>query len=120
MMAATEDAALKPLAAVDGKPAFEEPWQAEALAIADTLVRNGMFTASAWSETLGTALASAAAGGEADDQETYYRCVLEALEQLVAANTAIDKKTMADKRKEWEHAYLATPHGEPVILVPDA
>jgi nitrile hydratase accessory protein len=105
---------------VDGKPAFEEPWQAEALAIADTLVRCGIFTASAWSETLGSALAAAAAGGETDDQETYYRCVLEALEQLVAINTAIDQKAMADKRGEWEHAYLATPHGKPVILGPGA
>ena len=37
--------ALKPLASVDGEAAFDEPWQAEALAIADTLVQSGMFSA---------------------------------------------------------------------------
>ncbi len=45
--------ALKPLASVDGEAAFDEPWQAEALAIADTLVQNGMFSAGAWSAGIG-------------------------------------------------------------------
>ena len=46
---------LKPLASVDGEPAFAEAWQAEALAIADTLVQNGLFSAGDWSEALGEA-----------------------------------------------------------------
>jgi hypothetical protein len=41
------------LAAVDGEPAFDEAWQAQVLAIADSLVQNGMFSAGAWSEALG-------------------------------------------------------------------
>ena len=112
----SEAKALKPLAAVDGQPAFEEAWQAEVLAIADTLVQNGMFSAGEWSDALGAALESAAADGAVDNQETYYRCALQALETLVASNSEIDQQAMAGKREDWEQAYLSTPHGQPVNL----
>jgi nitrile hydratase accessory protein len=107
---------LKPLASVDGEPAFAEAWQAEALALADTLVQNGLFSATAWSAALGEALQQAEVDGAIDDQETYYRCVLSALEGLVARHSAIDQSAMAGKRKDWEEAYLSTPHGQPVKL----
>jgi len=107
---------LKPLASVDGEPAFAEAWQAEALAIADTLVRNGMFTAGAWSDALGEALRQAETSGATDDQETYYHCVLSALEGLVARHSVIDQSAMTGKRNDWEEAYLSTPHGQPVKL----
>lgn len=110
---------LKPLASVDGEPAFAEAWQAEALAIADTLVQNGLFSASAWSDALGEALRQAEADGASDDQETYYRCVLNALEGLVARHSEIDPRAMAGKRRDWEEAYLSTPHGQPVKLETD-
>jgi hypothetical protein len=107
---------LKPLASVDGEPAFTEAWQAEALAIADTQVQKGQFSAGAGSAALGEALQQAEAGGDSDDQETYYRCVLSALEGLVARHSIIDQSAMAGKRKDWEEAYLSTPHGQPVKL----
>lgn len=108
--------ALSPLAAADGEPAFDEPWQAEVLAIADTLVQNGLFSAASWSAALGAELKQAGENGAADNQETYYRCALNALESLVAANSEIDMKAMAGKRNDWEQAYLSTPHGQPVEL----
>ena len=108
--------ALKPLASVDGEAAFDEPWQAEALAIADTLVGDGMFSAGSWSEALGVALREAEAGGAIDDQQTYYQCVLTALEGLIAQHSDIDRPAMAAKREDWEQAYLSTPHGQPVKL----
>ena len=107
---------LKPLAGVDGEPVFSDAWQAQALAIADTLVQAGLFSASAWSEALGAALREAEADGENDDQETYYRCVLTALESLVAGHSEIDRESMASMRADWEQAYLDTPHGQPVEL----
>ena len=109
-------APLKPLASRDGEPVFEEPWQAQALAIADTLVLNGMFSASEWSQTLGDALAAAARDGQPDNQDTYYQCVLRAVERLVATHSEIDRDAMHEKRKDWEQAYLSTPHGQPVRL----
>jgi nitrile hydratase accessory protein len=108
--------ALKPLASVDGEAAFDEPWQAEALAIADTLVQNGMFSAGTWSAALGEALRNAEAGGASDDQQTYYQCVVTALESLIAQHSEIDRPAMSAKRDDWKQAYLATPHGQPVKL----
>jgi nitrile hydratase accessory protein len=115
-MVGIDDASLKPLAAVDGEPAFDEPWQAEVLAIADTLVQSGLFSAGAWSDALGAALAKASADGAADNQETYYQCALSALETLVAEHSEIDRQAMVGKRNDWEQAYLSTPHGQPVNL----
>ena len=107
---------LKPLAGIDDEPVFAEAWQAQALAIADTLVQNGVFTAGEWSDVLGAALQASAARGEADNQESYYACVLGALESLVASQCDIDLEAMASKRQDWEAAYLSTPHGQPVEL----
>jgi len=114
------DSALKPLASMDGEAAFDEAWQAEALAIADTLVQNGLFSANEWSETLGAALRRAEAGGASDDQQTYYQCVLGALEELIARHSEIDSSAMAAMCSDWERAYLETPHGQPVRLASDA
>ena len=110
------DGAPKPLAAVDGEPVFAEAWQAQVLAIADTLVQQGLFSAGAWSEALGAALREAEAGGAEDNQETYYRAALAALEGLIAEHSDIDRQAMLGKREAWEQAYLSTPHGQPVEL----
>jgi len=110
---------LKPFAAADGEPAFAEPWQAEVLAIADTLVHNGLFSAAAWSNALGAALKAAEDDGADDDQETYYRSALAALEALIAEHSDIDRAAMAGKRDDWERAYRSTPHGQPVRLASD-
>ena len=118
-MQTLDDNSLRPLASKDGEPAFDEAWQAEALAIADTLVQNGLFSASAWSNALGEALRQAEADGASDDQQTYYECVLGALEGLIAQHSEIDRPSMNAMRADWEQAYLATPHGQPVKLKPD-
>ncbi len=107
---------LKPLASADGQPVFEEAWQAEALAIADTLVRQGLFSATTWSDSLGAALAAAERRGDADTQETYYRCVVDALESLIAQYGGIERESMLQTRADWEAAYHRTPHGQPVVL----
>lgn len=112
----SEPDALKPLAGVDGQPVFEEAWQAQALAIADSLVQNGVFSAGEWSQTLGDELAAAAVEGAIDNQDTYYKCVLNALENLVVDHSQIGRAAIRDKRKDWEQAYLSTPHGQPVEL----
>jgi nitrile hydratase accessory protein len=114
------DSALKPLASVDGEPAFDEAWQAEVLAIADTLVQNGLFSADDWSQALGSALRQAETDGAADDQQTYYQCVLSALEILIARHSEIDRQALDDKRQDWEQAYRSTPHGQPVKLSADS
>ena len=71
-----------PLARHDGEPVFDEPWQAQVLALACNLVDRGVVSAGEWSTALGAELSRAQAGGAPDDARTYYRSVLAALETL--------------------------------------
>ena len=106
--------AIGPLKRKDGEPVFDEAWQAQVLAMADSLTKRGAFTASEWSETLGAELRRSI--GAADDAETYYRAALRALESLLDGGGALTADAVTERRDAWERAYLSTPHGEPVSL----
>ena len=98
------------------EPIFEEPWQAQALAMADSLVQAGRLPATAWAEALGAALKAAEARGEPDDTQTYYLAVVEALETLTEQNLGLSGEARETRRAAWEAAYRRTPHGQPVKL----
>lgn len=115
-MSGREDGGIAPLRHDDGAAVFEEPWQAQILALADTLARSGLFTPTAWSAALGAALRHAESHGAPDTPATYYAAAVEALEGLLTASGAIGADALAARRKEWRQAYLATPHGQPVEL----
>jgi nitrile hydratase accessory protein len=102
------------LKARDGEPAFGEPWQAETLALADLLVRRGAFSPARWAEALGAEIAALKAAP--DDRETYYRAALAALERLLTENGAVTRAELDERERQWERAYLRTPHGKPVEL----
>ena len=106
---------LKPFSDDDG-PVFDEPWHAQVLALADSLVQGGHFSAAEWAEALGAARARAEARRDPDTVESYYLCAIEALEELLAAKGGISPKSLAERKKAWEAAYLSTQHGKPVIL----
>ena len=108
--------ALGPLRRKDGDPTFDEAWQAQSLAIADTLVSAGVVTATRWAEALGSELKSAARAGAADDADTYYLAVLEAVEKLLRQIEIIGRDELDARVEAWRQAYLATPHGKPVEL----
>jgi len=101
---------------MDGEPVFDEPWQAQVLAMVDTLIANGTIGATAWSDSLGSELKKARLSGASDNITTYYKAVLRALEQLLDQYTDITETEVSNKRDAWEQAYLATPHGQPVNL----
>ena len=103
-----------PLAPRD--PVFDEAWQAQVLAIADTLVQAGRFSAAAWAETLGAELRAAEAAGKPDTQTTYYEAALAALEQLTTAATDLTDADLTTRKSAWTRAYERTPHGQPVVL----
>ena len=103
---------LAPLRRRDGDPAFDEAWQAQALGLADCLVRAKAFDASDWADALGAALR---APQTPDTTEGYYGAVLRALEALLARSTLRADEIEA-RRDAWERAYRATPHGAPVKL----
>lgn len=97
------------------RPAFSEPWHAQVLALADTFVKAGHFSAGDWAEALGAALKAAEENGEPDTEETYYTCALSALEAL-SPQAGIAGPELSERKAAWEAAYRRTPHGKPVIL----
>jgi nitrile hydratase accessory protein len=101
-----------------GEPAFREPWEAQAFALAVSLQERGVFTRNEWAATLGEEIKRAQAAGDRDTGETYYRHWLAALERLVAAKGLADAPTLARTRDAWRRAGERTPHGTPIELLP--
>lgn len=99
-------------------PVFEEPWQAQAFALAVRLSAAGCFTWSEWAEALGEQFRAAAARGVPDDGSHYYDHWLEALERLVSRKGWVSAEALCVRKAAWIDAYQATPHGEPVTLAP--
>lgn len=102
---------LAPLARRDGDPVFEEAWQAQALAMADCMVRAGAFSADDWAAALGRAVRA-----EDDTTAGYYRAVLAALETLLDSGGTLPAPQVTRRRDAWARAYETTPHGHPVEL----
>jgi nitrile hydratase accessory protein len=97
-------------------PQFEEPWQAEALALVAALQHGGHFSAAEWAEALGTAIGRAQAAGDPDDGSTYYSHVLNALEHLVLDKSLSTGNLLTVRKEAWRAAFARTPHGKPVTL----
>lgn len=110
------EAPIGPLARTDGEPAFEEPWQAEVLAVAFALIERGLFSPAEWSDTLGAELRTAVSRGDPDTQATYYAAALAALERLLADRSDVGADALSARAEQWRRAYLNTPHGQPVEL----
>src|SRR5262245_28286888 len=97
-------------------PQFDQPWQAQALALSMALMQAGCFSAAEWAASLGSAIRQAQAAGDPDDGSTYYNHVLEALEQLVFQKSIATADVLAARKEAWQAAYARTPHGRPVLL----
>ncbi len=92
---------------------FNEPWQAEAFALALHLHEAGAFTWTEWAEALSAEIAAA---GPADDGARYYEHWLAALERLVTERGMTGREALAERKEAWAEAYRHTPHGKPVAL----
>jgi len=97
-------------------PVFEEPWQAQAFALAVRLSTQGYFTWKEWAAALAEELQSASDRDMPDDGSRYYEHWLSALERLVAAKGLADFQALQTRKEEWADAYRHTPHGKPVVL----
>jgi nitrile hydratase accessory protein len=97
-------------------PQFDEPWQAEALALSMTLVQAGRFSSAEWAASLGAVIRQAQSAGDQDDGLSYYSHVLNALEQLVLEKSLATQDALAARKEAWRSAYARTPHGQPVVL----
>jgi nitrile hydratase accessory protein len=97
-------------------PVFQEPWEAQAFAMALALHERGLFTWSEWAATLAQEIKAAQAAGDPDAGNTYYRHWLNALERLVAEKNVAGGDALAHYRQAWRHAAQRTPHGQPIAL----
>ena len=79
-------------------PAFAEPWQAQAFALAVRLSEKGHFTWKEWAAALSAELRAAADRGESDDGSRYYEHWLAALERLVAAKGLVSAEELARRK----------------------
>lgn len=104
-----------PDAATSG-PAFAEPWQARAFAIALLASKQGCFTWSEWTHALGRELRGAREVDTQGAAPDYFNCWLAALQSLLVGKGAIAWDELVERRDEYEDAYRRTPHGVPVSL----
>ena len=95
------------------RPTFEEPWQAEAFALAVHLSAAGAF---AWPDWAAALAAEIKAAGEDDDGHRYYEHWLAALERLALERGLVAPDALAERTAAWAEAYRRTPHGQPVTL----
>lgn len=100
------------------EPAFAEPWQARAFAIAVIASRQGCFTWPEWTQALGRELRLASDPDPKTAGATYYHCWLSALQSLLLAKGAVGQTELHERKHAWEDAYRRTPHGKPVSLDP--
>lgn len=97
-------------------PVFNEPWEAQAFALAVYLSETGHFAWSDWVGAFSQEITAAQAQGDPDLGHTYYQHWLKALERLCATKGLVELAAMHRRREAWRRAYLSTPHGQPVEL----
>jgi nitrile hydratase accessory protein len=95
---------------------FNEPWEAQAFALALRLSEMGYFTWPEWAEVLSQEIKAAQARGDPDLGNTYYQHWLNALERICAEKDFVGHEDMSQRQQEWRRAYLNTPHGQPIEL----
>ena len=115
-MSLPDDPSLRPIPRGPDGPLFNEPWEAQALALAYRLIEEGCITRSEWAEALGAAIKRAQAEGDPDEGGTYYRHVLAAVEAVTVEKGLAGRTELSDRKQAWTEAYLSTPHGKPVEL----
>lgn len=97
----------------DEGPAYCEPWEAQAFALAIVLQDKGVFTSAEWAESLGNEVHRPDAASDGHD---YYEHVVAAMEKLLAAKGLVQVTDIDAVSAAWERAAHATPHGRPIEL----
>lgn len=95
---------------------FEEPWQAEVFATTVSLSQRGAFTWPEWVEAFAARIKEDPQQEEEDGPTAYYRQWLAALESVTSDRLELSAALIDQRQREWEQAYLNTPHGQAVEL----
>ena len=101
----------------DQEPAFAEPWEAHAFAIALMLSEKGLLKWSEWSNALSEVIKNAKVNRQADLGKTYYQFWLSALENILIEKNILDNSDIKSRTEQWRKAFQSTPHGNPLKLV---
>ena len=121
MSVPTEMLALVPALPCDAEgPAFREPWEAQAFALAIDAHARGLFSWPEWAAELSQQIKAAQVAGDPDTGETYYRHWLAALEALTVQKGAASRAQLEHVQAAWDSAAKATPHGQAVVLADGA
>jgi len=102
--------------ATQSGPAFAEPWQARAFAVAVLASRQGCFTWSEWTRALGRELQGGSDAAPQTTEAGYFDCWLSALQSLLIGKGLIGRGEFLARKDAWEDAYRRTPHGVAVTL----
>jgi nitrile hydratase accessory protein len=97
-------------------PVFNEPWEAQAFALAVHLSEAGCFTWSEWATALSQEIKAAQALGDHDLGQTYYQHWLNTLERICVDKGLVGPEDTRQRMEAWRRAYRQTPHGQPVEL----
>jgi len=95
---------------------FDEPWQAQAIAITVELNRHGFFSWTEWVEVFSEEIRAHPATPEEGHTTGYYRQWLTALETIMAERGISQAPEIEAVQERWRTAYLHTPHGRPIEL----
>jgi nitrile hydratase accessory protein len=88
---------------------FNEPWEAQAFAMAVSLHEKGLFSWTEWAAALAREIS-------ADPSRSYYESWLATLEKLVEAKKVMSEDERLARIDAWDRAARATPHGKPIEL----
>jgi nitrile hydratase accessory protein len=110
---------IPPAPDIDSTPPFEEPWHGQVFAITHKMAQAGYFTWTEWAKRFAVALEQARLAGGATDGSDYYVIWLAAFEGLLVDLGFASPDEVESLVADWKHAYLSTPHGQPVELSRD-
>jgi len=95
---------------------FNEPWHAQIFAITVHLNEQGHFDWNDWSKVFSIALSSKDSENLIINDDDYYLIWLKTLEKFLGETGKIQSDEIMQYFRDWQAAFLNTPHGQPVNL----
>jgi nitrile hydratase accessory protein len=109
--AVMHDQPLQPLPNKRGEPVFKDSWEAEAYAMGNILVKEGLVSRKQWMDEMAEAICQAHAAGDSDQGDTYYSHWCTALESLCFDLGFVSPEEYQHLLHLWGQAIANTPHG---------
>jgi nitrile hydratase accessory protein len=94
-----------------GEPVFQDSWEAEAYAMGNILVKQGVVSCRKWMDLMTEAIRKAQLAGDPDAGDTYYLHWCDALETLCFQMGLISRESYQELLDLWAQAIANTPHG---------